>query len=160
VREAEESLVYASARSNAASRRAWHRSWARNSFAPLPVTEGLASDVGAAAARVRSFDVPIGIAPKIQEGGGERLLHSVLGLLTRAEQVPAEGAGGRRVALEGDLEGVLAAPLDLVHEAVVAGKGEQPAARLWIGRERLSCCSCEAEALARSNPALGPPRWV
>ena len=49
----------------------------------------------------------------------------VLGLLARAEHVAAEGEQRRRVALEGDLEGGLAAALDLLHEPVVAGQAQQ-----------------------------------
>ena len=77
------------------------------------------------------------------EGGGEHLLQDVLGVLARAEHVPAEGQQARLVARAEDLEGgVLAA----------AGERDQALVRLQAQQRRRPaqarrCCSdvCRAE---------------
>ena len=67
------------------------------------------------------------------------MLDGVLGLLLRSEHVAAEAEDGRRVALEGDLEGGLAAALDLLYEPLVAREPEQAPglaqakARVYVG---------------------------
>jgi hypothetical protein len=55
------------------------------------------------------------------------VLDGVLCFLGRAEHVPAEAQDRRPVALEGDLEGGLAAALDLLDEPIVAGQPKQAA---------------------------------
>ena len=60
-------------------------------------------------------------------GGGEGVLHDVLGFLSRPEHVPAERQDPRAVALEGDLERRIVSQPQLRDEAVVAGQRQQAA---------------------------------
>ena len=65
------------------------------------------------------------------------MLNGVLGLLARPEHVAAEAQDPGAVALEDHLEGELVAAPDLLDEAVVAGKGEQPLRAKQSNRGRL-----------------------
>jgi hypothetical protein len=71
-------------------------------------------------------DPALALPLEVPEGGGKGVLNDVLGLLTRAEHVAAESQDPRAVTLERHLEGELVAAPDLLDEAVVARKGEQP----------------------------------
>jgi hypothetical protein len=65
------------------------------------------------------------VAQQLPVSGRERVLDGVLGLLARAEQMPAEAEDGSAVALEGDLEGGFVAAADLLNQPLVAGERKQ-----------------------------------
>ena len=67
-------------------------------------------------------------APEVAVGGQERELHDVLGLLPRAEHVPAEREDGPVVAVEQRLERALGAGAHLLDQSLI---GRQPQQRGW-----------------------------
>ena len=78
-------------------------------------------------------------------GGHEGVLEGVLGLLARAEHVPAEGEQAAVVAVEDELEGALVAGAHAGHEGVVGPPAREraDAAAAGRGRERVQCCESE-----------------
>ena len=72
------------------------------------------------------------------ERGGEDLLEHVLGVLARAEQVPAERQQARVVARDEDLKGGRAAPPDQRHQTFVGLQPQQRRARVKADSSRVS----------------------
>ena len=99
------------------------------SIESTPSAVGLAQVVEAAVAGDPVEPGPRVDRPVVGEhrvvGGDEHLLEHVLGVLRRADQVPAEGQQARLVAVEEDLEGALVA---LAHRAPPAARPPASAA--------------------------------
>jgi len=68
------------------------------------------------------------------KGGREGVLRRVLGLLDRAEEVPAEREDGAMVAVVDRLEDALAAGLGQPREACVGRRLQEPGRQLEAGR--------------------------
>ncbi len=100
-------------------------------------------------------DLAVAAALEVAVGRGEGVLDGVLGLLARAEHVAAEGQDPRAVALEGDLEGRVAAAPDLGDEPVVASEAQQaPGSQRPPG-----CVQVDVSGITHKN-AVGAPRFA